>query len=371
MPEDAYIKKDLVKTDINGEVERDMDGNPIIETRYYLVEKRVMTEWGPATANATFDFSEKYTIDAVSSLNGIAGSQSKDVTLNFSRTDTYAYRYRMDYVTYSIKDPQGKTLAELDMHEGEMFNKIISDDRAAQIELLGEDYKFDLVYGAEPGTEWTKTATGDKVLKNPNSTTSFYINMPSNAFRVSHTITNSALAGMSDGQTQSSDLTFRASGTATGSLSPATDYLTTSELNFDKIRLNVPKKGLDIQAGTEADHIIHMEWSALNLSIIGLAGTNTLTREASESAINQVKYAMEFLSETRSTFGAYQNRMEHAIRMTDNVVENTTAAESRIRDTDMAKTIMENSKESILQQAGQAMIAQANQSKQGVLELLQ
>jgi flagellin len=73
----------------------------------------------------------------------------------------------------------------------------------------------------------------------------------------------------------------------------------------------------------------------------------------------------------RSTFGAVQNRLEHTVDNLDNIVENVTAAESRIRDTDMADEMVKYSKNNILTQAGQSMLAQANQSTQGVLSLLQ
>ena len=72
----------------------------------------------------------------------------------------------------------------------------------------------------------------------------------------------------------------------------------------------------------------------------------------------------------RSVFGAYQNRLEHAIKINDNTSENTQAAESLIRDTDMAKEMVKFSTQGILQQAGQSMLAQADQSNQGVLSLL-
>ena len=71
-----------------------------------------------------------------------------------------------------------------------------------------------------------------------------------------------------------------------------------------------------------------------------------------------------------SDFGAYQNRLEHAYKSNKNVVENTQASESRIRDTDMAQKMVEYSNQNILLQAGQAMMAQANQSRQGILTLL-
>ena len=76
-------------------------------------------------------------------------------------------------------------------------------------------------------------------------------------------------------------------------------------------------------------------------------------------------------SAQRAELGAIQNRLEHSIKNLDNVVENTESAESRIRDTDMADQMVEYSKNNILQQAGQSMLAQANQATQGVMNLLQ
>ena len=90
-----------------------------------------------------------------------------------------------------------------------------------------------------------------------------------------------------------------------------------------------------------------------------------------KTLIGTVSTAIEDISKFRSDFGAVQNRLEHTIDNLDNVVENVTSAESRIRDTDMADEMVKYSKNNILQQAGQSMLAQANQSTQGVLSLLQ
>ncbi len=87
-------------------------------------------------------------------------------------------------------------------------------------------------------------------------------------------------------------------------------------------------------------------------------------------AIDAISDAIATVSSQRSALGAVQNRLEHTIANLDNVVENTTSAESRIRDTDMAEEMVNYSKNSILQQAGQSMLAQANQANQGVLSLL-
>ncbi|WP_342758471.1 flagellin [Kineothrix sedimenti] len=87
--------------------------------------------------------------------------------------------------------------------------------------------------------------------------------------------------------------------------------------------------------------------------------------------IDAIKSGLENVASQRSALGAIQNRLEHTINNLDNVVENTTSAESRVRDTDMAKEMVSYSNNQILAQAGQAMLAQANQVNQGVLSLLQ
>jgi len=99
--------------------------------------------------------------------------------------------------------------------------------------------------------------------------------------------------------------------------------------------------------------------------------TSVTDASSAKTLIDNVKDAIQQVSDTRSKFGAMQNRLEHTIDNLDNVVENVTAAESRIRDTDMADEMVKYSKNNILTQAGQSMLAQANQSTQGVLSLLQ
>ena len=101
------------------------------------------------------------------------------------------------------------------------------------------------------------------------------------------------------------------------------------------------------------------------LKVDGKDDTNAL------AAIDTIKEAIQKVSTQRSALGAVQNRLEHTINNLDNVVENTTSAESQIRDTDMATEMVKYSNNNILSQAGQAMLAQANQSNQGVLSLLQ
>ncbi|WP_018921994.1 flagellin [Salsuginibacillus kocurii] len=104
---------------------------------------------------------------------------------------------------------------------------------------------------------------------------------------------------------------------------------------------------------------------------ISVGGIDISSQEAADSAITDINDAIESVSEQRSNLGAVQNRLEHTIDNLDNASENLSAAESRIRDTDMAQEMMNQTSANILNQASQSMLAQANQEPQNVLQLLQ
>ena len=129
-----------------------------------------------------------------------------------------------------------------------------------------------------------------------------------------------------------------------------------------------------LHVGADADmtNKINVAISSLDTTGLGIAGLNVKdsTGTAATYAIDSIADAVAKVSAQRSALGAVQNRLEHTINNLDNVVENTTSAESQIRDTDMAEEMVKYSKNNILQQAGQSMLAQANQSNQGVLSLL-
>ncbi len=114
--------------------------------------------------------------------------------------------------------------------------------------------------------------------------------------------------------------------------------------------------------------ILTMTATALSLTNVAAA---TKSYGSATSAISVVQAALDKVSTERSALGALQNRLEHTIANADNTSENLQAAESRIRDVDMAKEMVKYSKDNILQQAAQSMLSQANQSTQGVLSLLQ
>ena len=128
---------------------------------------------------------------------------------------------------------------------------------------------------------------------------------------------------------------------------------------------------LHVGADSAADNKIAVKIESMSAAGIGVKGLKVDTEDDATAAIDRIAEAVAKVSSQRSALGAVQNRLEHTIDNLDNVVENTTAAESRIRDTDMAEEMVNYSKNNILAQAGQSMLAQANQSTQGVLSLLQ
>ena len=128
----------------------------------------------------------------------------------------------------------------------------------------------------------------------------------------------------------------------------------------------------NLQVGAESGQFIAISISEMKSTAIGLTGVSVSGTDNSkaQSAIDSIKTALASVSSQRADLGAVQNRLEHTIKNLDNVVENTTAAESQIRDTDMASEMVAFSNNNILAQAGTSMLAQANQSNQNVLSLL-
>ena len=129
----------------------------------------------------------------------------------------------------------------------------------------------------------------------------------------------------------------------------------------------------NLQVGSLSGQTIQISISDMSASSLGLAASNIAvdTNEHAGKSMSFIQKAIDSVSTQRSTLGALQNRLEHTINNLDTTSENTSAAESRIRDTDMADEMVQYSKNNILAQAGQSMLTQANQQTQGVLSLLQ
>ncbi|MGN1187387.1 MAG: flagellin, partial [Lachnospiraceae bacterium] len=156
---------------------------------------------------------------------------------------------------------------------------------------------------------------------------------------------------------------------ATGSDANLTGIPVNKDLNVTTVHSD--ERQFWIQSGGVKDSGMFVDIDEMDSNILGIQNLDVSNHENAGNAISVVSFALKKVSDNRSNIGAQQNRLEHAIAYDDNTSENTSAAESRIRDLDMAEGMVEFSKHSILEQAGQSVLSQANQSTQGVLTLLQ
>jgi flagellin len=150
---------------------------------------------------------------------------------------------------------------------------------------------------------------------------------------------------------------------------------TTSEFNEMKLLDGSFTSGKVIQAGANVGQTISISIASMSAGKLGTSGTSLTaltitTRSQAITTLSTITKALNDVSTQRATLGAYQNRLEYKIKNLDNSAENIAAAESRIRDADMAKMMTEFTKNNILFQASTAMLAQANALPQGVLQLL-
>ncbi|WP_050179813.1 flagellin [Domibacillus robiginosus] len=145
-----------------------------------------------------------------------------------------------------------------------------------------------------------------------------------------------------------------------------------NETEFNEKKLldgSIPAGGLAFQIGANTEQMLKIEIAGMGATDLGVNSLDMLSNAS--SAISTIDAAISKVSEQRSKLGAVQNRLEHTITNLQTANENLTAAESRIRDLDMAEEMTQFTRNNILNQAGQAMLAQANQLPQGVLQLLQ
>jgi len=171
------------------------------------------------------------------------------------------------------------------------------------------------------------------------------------------TVNNSAIAKYSGGTLNIGGFEF--------------EILTNHGGNTDKREITVIDKSIKFHIGANQDQNTSLSINNMGAFALGVSEVRVDTQESANLAITTVDEALKKVSAERAKLGAYQNRLEHTINNLGTSSENLTAAESRIRDVDMAKEIMEQTKNAILVQAAQAMLAQANQQPQGVLQLLQ
>ncbi len=245
-------------------------------------------------------------------------------------------------------------------------NKFKSVDDLAR--LLGDDYTVTAQgHRSDTATTYDSSATG-----NPTTATVDSVGALATAGRstdlASLALTNFTF-GVTTAQTRPSNTAgtyLTTLGTALSSTELVISRKATSEIS-DAMELK-----LHVGADSTEENKIGLKIEAMNAKGLGVDGLKVdgATSANADNAIDTISNAIKKVSSQRADLGAIQNRLEHTIKNLDNVVENTTSAEQEIRDTDMATEMVKYSSANILSQAGQSMLAQANQSNQGILSLL-
>ena len=281
------------------------------------------------------------------STTATSGTADKfDVTASVSLNGTDKYSVAKNGNNYDIKDSKGNAIATITLTNTGLGTD--KDDKIEGSETItaseakagygnGETIKYyDKDGNGIPenalGKYFSSTSTGGTVTSTPRS----------DAPQIYDALGNKITAAAAD-VTGKQDLT----GALTLTLHVGADATSNNQISVNLDAMSA--KGLGVNG----------------LKVDGADDTNA------KNAIETIKESIQKVSTQRSALGAVQNRLEHTISNLDNVVENTTSAESQIRDTDMATEMVKYSNNNILAQAGQAMLAQANQSNQGVLSLLQ
>ena len=146
---------------------------------------------------------------------------------------------------------------------------------------------------------------------------------------------------------------------------------TTTEFNGQKLLDGNFDGTMQVGASADASNQLNVAISSMSATALGVNTVSVSTVAGAQGAISSINAAIDTVSKVRSGLGATQNRLEHTINNLDTTAENLSAANSRIRDTDMAKEMMQYTQMNVLVQSAQAMLAQANQQPQSVLQLLQ
>ena len=276
------------------------------------------------------------------------GKVVNSATVSLNGTDKYTVTNTSGN-DYSIKDAKGNEIATFTLENAN----------------LGEKDKADAI---TPGTE-TFTASKATAGYKDGDTVKYYDKdgngIPENALSKYFSSTTNAAGTVSSTVKADAPLVYDALG---NKIDAAVADISAKQDLTGALTLT-----LHVGADATSNNQISVNLDAMSAKGLGVNGLKVDGTDDTNAkgSIETIKEAIQKVSTQRSALGAVQNRLEHTISNLDNVVENTTSAESQIRDTDMATEMVKYSNNNILSQAGQAMLAQANQSNQGVLSLLQ
>ena len=284
------------------------------------------------------------------------------LTLTAAGTDTFTVTSGSTAVTAAtIANDITVTVGAQIKYGSYTLNVANHNGTTADFELIGPD-----------GTRTVRTGQADDAALNiggltfafntenitGNGTVKF--DMTSNGLEIDlsgdKTVNNSAITAYSGGKLNVGGFEF--------------EVLTNHGATTNNKAINVLDKSGKFHIGANADQNTSLAINTMGASALGISSIDVTNQTAANAAITTIQTAIDTVSSERSKLGAIQNRLEHTINNLGTSAENLTASESRIRDVDMAKEMMEFTKNNILSQAAQAMLAQANQQPQGVLQLL-
>lgn len=324
---------------------------------YYKLDMTEITSVSNMKTDDTYEWTETYDI----TYDGTLGTANmKDATQR---------------VTIGLKQDGETTFKRTNVSYSYENETLLTDEEV--VNLLSAGVTFETQFMQNTSTESDRTAGNSTITVQPglfahrqNFVDESEGNDNNYAFTIYHELTYDQIYGSASG---SANLDLSFDGKAIRTFTPKTKNYIISEHDFMDVQVYTPKKNMYIQSSSDSpiNEQIALSWDCLTLNSVYLAGTDISTESKARAAIDQAKKGIRVISEERGIFGANQNRMEHAYKGGGNSLENTQDSESLIRDTDMGKEYSRYSAHSILEQAGQSMLAQANQTNQGVLKLLQ
>ena len=337
--------------------------------------------------NAVPTIKENAATGATSVIKATAGTDAKDYTLTIEYADASGKLHSVDVQYTSAKDAtkDGTAISTAIKANGELSSVFdveadgtgsvtlkskVTGSEGAKVTNVSSTDKGKITKDAfTAGTDATVTVTGaaaanaataDKIVLNGKT----YEFVKDTATKLTTDGATAVVVGKTNADTVANlNKALEAEGIKA-------EVVNTNDLKLSAIQNG---KGLTLQIGDTADDFNQLTVSvgSMKAKSLGIADVDISTQAGAQTAVSKIKDAINSVSSTRGDLGAIQNRLEHTINNLSVTTENMTAAESRIRDTDMADEMMAYTKNNILVQAAQAMLAQANQVPQGVLQLLQ
>ena len=277
-----------------------------------------------------------------------------DDTVKFTATQTAG-------LATTLTDGNDTTQAEIEITIAADSYKTEGGKSDVTFSLMGKNFSVRLEETDDNKTLATKLAKAMNENKITDSNVGAFTASADNAGKITLTAAKNGVVADTTVIKTGAKLTAEGTGVLTLDLHVGADSTSDNQISVDIKQMSATVLGLKTGNSTTGD-------ATGNLDTLLVNGKDDKNARA---AIDTIASALQEVSKQRSALGAAQNRLEHTISNLDNVVENTTSAESSIRDTDMATEMVKYSNNNILAQAGQAMLAQANQSNQGVLSLLQ